>query len=323
MLCRRHTSKERTDRGRGPASILFMSLIVFAGAQCKRRPAEPAKPVIKRVGGFSIECKEKVNPLDYFPLAVGNKWTYVSTDRTGVNGSSKSVVTIKWITEHAITAEYDIPEGKVFLGEFIIRDVRYDTPPDANETQLRWFRDNPPRGPAGLWTKNYLVAGNYVFDLYDQGYQGWDAAAQGLSARYRDELPSATPILFFPLDGASYWSDRVTEERDYQAALLSMAGKGPAPNPSTYYWDINKREDVEVPYGKVRDAMKLTYTANCGTATEWFKEGLGFVKAGFSHGGSYGEWETTLVNFVPNYNHRSARQGVPATNSASSPSFLK
>ena len=319
MLRGSQTAKECTDGMRGPLSILLVSLIAFAGAQCKRRPAEPAKPVIKRVGGFSIECKEKVNPLDYFPLAVGNKWTYVSTDRTGVNGSSKSVVTIKWITEHAITAEYDIPEGKVFLGEFIIRDVRYDTPPDANETQLRWFRDNPPRGPAGLWTKNYLVAGNYVFDLFDYG---WDAAAKGLSARYRDELPSATPILFFPLDGAWYWSDRVTEERDHQAGLLAMAGKGPAPNP-TYYWRVDKREDVEVPYGKVRDAVYLIYPHLGGGEQVWFKEGLGFVKAVLIHSGSYGEWETTLVDFTRNDDHRSAKQGVPATNSVSRPSLRK
>ena len=55
---------------------------------------------------------------------------------------------------------------------------------------------------------------------------------------------------------------------------------------------------MEVPYGKVRDAVKLRYTANCGTATVWFKEGLGFVKAGFIHGGSYIESETTLVDFA-------------------------
>ncbi|MCL5279415.1 MAG: hypothetical protein M1376_05875 [Planctomycetes bacterium] len=275
---------------RGPLFILLVSLIASAGAPCGCRRSRPASPPVF----FSIEYKEKVDPLEYFPLAVGAKWTYASTDKTGVNGSSKSVVITKWITEHVITAEYDIPAGKVFLGKFILRDVQYDEPPDANETQLRWFRDTPPRGPAGLWTKDYLVAGNYVFDLFDYG---WDAAAQGLSARYRDELPSATPELFFPLDGAHCWSDRVSEERDYQTALLAMAGKGPAPNPSTYYWIVRGREDVEVPYGKVRDAMKLTYTANCGTATEWFKEGLGFVKAGFSHGGSYGEWETTLVHY--------------------------
>jgi len=297
MLCRRHTSKERTDRGRGPASILFMSLIVFAGAHCKRRPAEPTKPVTKRGAFFSIEHKEKANPLDYFPLAVGNKWTYASTDKTGVNGSSKSVVTIKWITEHVITAEYDIPEGKVFLGKFIPRDVRYDYPPDANETRLPWSRDTPfGGGPAGLFcAKNYLVAGNYVFSLPDQW---WDAAAKGLSASYREQSPWATPQLFFPLDGASCWSDRVTEERDYQAALLFEGGKGPAPNPSTHYWHVNEREDVEVPYGKVRDAVNLTYTGG-GIATEWFKEGLGFVKATFIHGGSYDEWETTLVDFTP------------------------
>jgi hypothetical protein len=300
MLCRRHTSKERTDRVRGPASILFMSLIAFAGAQCKRHPAEPAKPVTKRVtkpvARFSIEYQEKGNPLDYFPLAVGNKWTYASIDKTGVNGSRKSIVTVKWITEHVITAAYDIPEGKVFLGEFLIRDVQYDEPADANEAELRWFRDHPPRGPVGLWAKDYLVAGNYVFSLPEQW---WDAAAKGLSARYREELPSATPELFFPFDGACWWSDRVTEERDCQAALLFEAGKGPAPNPSTYYWNVNEREDVKVPYGKVRDAMKLTYTANCGTATVWFKEGLGFAKAGFIHGGSYNECETTLVAFAP------------------------
>lgn len=295
MWCRRHTSRERPDRVRGPASILFLSLIVFAGAQCKRRPAEPAKPVTELVTGFSVEYKEKVNPLDYFPLAVGAKWTYASTDKWGV-ASVNSIITIKWITEHVITDAYDSPEGKVFLGEFIIRDVQYDDPPGASETELNWFRHIPDLGPASHRISNYLVAGNYVFGSFGRGS---DAAAQGLSASDRAELSWSEPILFFPLDAASYWSDRGTEESDYQAALLFEAGKGPAPNPATYYWIVQEREDVDVPYGKVRDAMKLTYTTNGGTTTVWFKEGLGFVKVGFSHGGSYIESETTLVAFVP------------------------
>jgi hypothetical protein len=275
-------------------SILLVSLIAFGGTQCGCRHSRRAIPT----GLFSIQYKGKADPLEYFPLAVGTKWTYASTDRWGV-GSGKSIITIEWITEHTITGEYDIPEGKVFVGEFIIRDVRYDDPPDASETELNWFRHIPNLGPAGLRIKNYLVAGNYVFSLPDQGYQWWDAAAKRLTARCREEHSSATPELFFPLDGAHCWSDRLSEERDYQAALLWKAGKGPAPNPSTYYWIVNEREDVEVPYGKVRDAMKLRYTANCGTATVWFKEGLGFVKAGFIHGGSYIESETTLVDFAP------------------------
>lgn len=279
---------------REPVSILFVSLIASLIWQCACRPSRPASPP----AFFSIEYKEKADPLEYFPLAVGTKWTYASTDRWGV-GSGNSIITIQWTTEHAITAEYDLPEGKAFLGEFIIRDVRYDDPPDASETQLNWFRHIPNLGPAGLRIKNYLVAGNYVFSLPDQGYPWWDAAAKGLTARCREELSGATPILFFPLDGACRWSDRVSEERDYQAGLLWKAGKSPPPNPSTYYWIVNAREDVEVPYGKVQDAVKLTYTANCGTATVWFKEGLGFVKAGFIHGGSYNECETKLVDFAP------------------------
>ena len=156
---------------------------------------------------FSIEYTEKANPLDCFPLAVGNKWTYASTDRWGV-GSGNSIITIQWITEHVITAEYDIPEGKVFLGEFIIRDVRYDDPPEASETQLNWYRHIPNLGPAGHRIKNYLVAGNYVFGSLDQGS---DTVAQGLSARYREKLSWGEPILFFPLDGARCWSHRLSE----------------------------------------------------------------------------------------------------------------
>jgi len=274
-------------------------LIACAGAQCRRRPAEPAKPVTKGDASFRIEYQEKVNPLEYFPLAVGNKWTYASTDRTGVNGSSQSVVTTRWITEHVITAEYDIPEGKVFLGQFLIRDVRYEEPPDANETQLRWFRDHfrdhPPSRPAGLQAKNYLVAGNCVFDLEDEG---WEAAAKRLAARYREGLSWSEPILFFPLDGVSRWSSRATEESDYQAGLLCEAGKGPAPD-LVGYWEVDKREDVEVPYGKVRDAVYLIYPHLGGGEQVWFKEGLGFVKAVLIHSGSYGEWETTLVDFTP------------------------
>jgi len=293
MSYRSHAGKRRTDGIRGLVSILFISLLASAGTLCGCRPSRPASPP----AFFSIEYKEKANPLDHFPLAVGNKWTYASTDRWGV-GSGNSIITIEWITEHTITGEYDIPEGKVFLGEFIIRDVRYDDPPDASETQLNWFRHIPNLGPAGLRIKNYLAAGNYVFILPDQGYQWWDAAAKGLSARCREELSSATPELFFPLDGARCWSDRVSEERDYQAGLLWEPGKAPPPAPSIYYWIVNEREDVEVPYGKVRDAMKLSYTTNGGTATVWFKEGLGFVKAGFIHGGSYLESETKLVDFT-------------------------
>jgi hypothetical protein len=287
-------------------------LIASAGFACGCRPSRPASPP----AFFSIEYKEKADPLEYLPLAVGNKWTYASIYKSGI-GSAGAIITIEWITEHLITGACDIPEGKVFLGDFLTRDVRYEYPPDSEAAARDWFRHVPSLGPADLPTKNYLIAGNYVFDLPDQG---WDAAAKGLSARYRDELPSATPIFFFPLDGARLWSDRLSEERDYQAGLLAMAGKGPAPNPSSYYWIVDGREDVQVPYGQVRDAVKLRYTTLGGTATVWFKEGLGVVKAGFIHGGSYNECETTLLDFTRYYDPRTrSGAGRPATVSCANP----
>jgi hypothetical protein len=243
---------------------------------------------------FSLEYKEKANPLDYFPLAAGNKWTYKSIDREGI-GQSGGVITIEWTTEHVITGECNIPEGKVFLGDFITRNVRYEYPSDSDVAGLDWFKTIPYRGPAALGAKNYLIAGNYVFGLSDQC---WDAAAQRFSAQYWDGLASATPDFFFPLGAARVWSDRRREEADYQAGLLAMAGKGPAPNPSTYYWMVEGREDVLVPYGKVRNAMKLMYTANCGSSMVWFKEDLGVVKAEFIHGGSFCEERTELVDFT-------------------------
>jgi hypothetical protein len=243
---------------------------------------------------FSIEYTDKADPLDYFPLAVGNRWTYKSIDREGI-GQSGGVITIEWITEYVITGECNIPEGKVFLGDFITRNVRYEYPSDSDVAGLDWFKRVPYQGPASFRTRNYLIAGNYVFGFFDQS---WDAAAQGLSAQYRDDLPSATPVFFFPLGVARVWSSRLSEERDYQAGLLAMAGKGPAPNPSTYYWMVEGREDVLVPYGKVQNAMKLMYTANCGSSMVWFKEGLGVVKAQFIHGGSFWEEQTELIDFT-------------------------
>ena len=205
------------------------------------------------------------------------------------------IIGAEWTTEHVITGECDIPEGKVFLGDSITRDVRYESPADCDVRVLDCLKTIPYRGPAAFDAKSYLIAGNYVFAPFDQS---WDAAAQGLSAQYRDDLPSATPVFFFPLGVARVWSSRLSEERDYQAGLLAMAGKGLAPNPSTYYWMVEGREDVLVPYSKVQNAMKLMYTANCGSSMVWFKEGLGVVKAQFIHGGSFWEEQTELIDFT-------------------------
>lgn len=243
---------------------------------------------------FSLEYREKANPFHYLPLAVGNQWTYRSIYRAGI-GQSGGVITVEWITDYIVTGEHDIPEGKVFLGDFVTRDVKCEYPPNSDAVAVDWHKRIPYRGPASFRTKNYLIAGNYVFDLPDQD---WDAAAKGLSPEYRDRLNSVTPVFFFPLDGAHLWSDRRTEEADYQAGLLWEAGKGPAPNPAQYYWTIDAREDVQVPYGKVKGATKLRFCENCGGSMVWFKDGLGVIKAGFIHVGSYWEEETQLVDFT-------------------------
>jgi len=285
-----HTRQKRTDRIRRLVSVLFVSLIVSAGSSCGRRPSGQPEPLVF----FSLEYDKKANPLDYFPLAAGNKWTYKSIDREGI-GQSGGIITIEWITEYIVTGQYNIPEGKVILGDFITQNVRYEYPSDSDVAALDWFKRVPCRGPASFRHKNYLIAGNYVFDLGDYG---WDAAARGLSAKYRDDLPSAMPIFFFPLGVARVWSDRRREEADCQAGLLWEAGKGPAPNPAQNYWTIEAREDVRVPYGKVKGATKLLLHENCGGSVVWFKDGLGVVKAGFIHVGSYMEEETQLVDFT-------------------------
>jgi hypothetical protein len=56
-------------------------------------------------------------------------------------------------------------------------------------------------------------------------------------------------------------------------------------------------ENVETPYGLIKDAVHLEFMANGGPGHQCFKDGIGYVKVWSMHGGSYQEDERILVSF--------------------------
>jgi len=96
-----------------------------------------------------------------------------------------------------------------------------------------------------------------------------------------------------------HWSEFVREEADFKQGQLFREGKGDAPNPGMYYWAVQKREDLDLPAGKIEGAYRLIYRANGGPMNIWFKEGVGIVETSFIHSGSHWEERSLLKKFIP------------------------
>lgn len=238
---------------------------------------------------FSIEVKENVDVLDYYPLAIGNKWVYQHEYKSAIHNTGK-IITITWISEITVKEHHDIPEGRMIVRTLTIRDVHYDYPEEVDEEDVSWYKNNIP----GRQASHYLLKGNYVYRV--PGW-GWDEESKMLNKKYAGRIGKNAPMFFFPMEKVHAWADRKREEKDYRQGELFEQGKGPAPNPGMYYWIVEGKESIEIPYGKLKDVFRLRYGTLGGPSIVWFKKGIGVVKRKYTHSGSYFESETSLERF--------------------------
>jgi hypothetical protein len=241
---------------------------------------------------FSLEYQQAVNPEKHFPVELGNRWTYENVYRSAV-GSAEGVVEVTWRSDVVIQAHHVVPEGMVVLCSKRIYNVMYDYPDDTTEQELPWFKKNVPDMSAA----HYIIAGNYVYEISDDA---WDADKVSLTRDYSQAFGEGTitPKFFFPLGAVRMWSERVRERADRDQSELFKQGQVSAPNPGMYYWVVEDQQNVEVPFGLVSAAFRLVYRTVGGSATVWFKPGLGVIKETYRHFGTYLESESVLLSFA-------------------------
>jgi hypothetical protein len=58
------------------------------------------------------------------------------------------------------------------------------------------------------------------------------------------------------------------------------------------------REEVVVPYGRVKDAMHLHYGTLGGPSKVWFKEGIGIIRATTQRNPDFLSEEVVLLEFT-------------------------
>ncbi len=239
---------------------------------------------------FSLEVKQTVDVLDYFPLQVGNRWVYEETRETEVGDPPRRVKTT-WVKEVAIFRHESIPEGIL-----IHRRERTLEPHDEfgggwTDTQKANYR----KGGSSEENAQYLIRGNYVFDLKSYG---WDEEQKSLTGRTKTALETElAPDFFFPMSAGLRWTDRNREQADLDQVLLFRQGKGGAPNPGMYYWLVKGQEDLATPFRKIDNAYLVIYRTIGGTVIRWFKNGIGIVRERTTHSGSTIETNSLLKEF--------------------------
>jgi hypothetical protein len=221
---------------------------------------------LKPVGGRTIK-------FGHYPLQVGNAWTYRNVYKSAIGGSD-AIITVTWLSVETIRAHVEIPEGRMIVRDCTVEDVQYDYPADVKESDVSWFKDNIGKPDCPLYL---LFASGYAMEIPEWG---WDDSGQTLA-------PTMVERLNHP-DDPSWQLDL--------AALVR--GEIPKPSPTGYWtWMSVGSESVVTPLGTMEDAVHLVWRANNGRINRWFRDGVGYVKEQFRHGGSYYETDRILVDF--------------------------
>ena len=240
---------------------------------------------------FSLEETQPAKVFDHFPLEVGNRWIYRETYTTEIGAPPRKIKST-WGKEVNIVEHFSIPEGTLVRRREQFSDFQHDFSGEWTAEQKAEYLRRLPTG-----NESYsLIRGNYIFDL---GERGWDPERGELTGRFRTSLDTTVvPDFFFPMTLGLMWAEKDRERRDLAQATRFRQGTGGAPNPGMYYWRVEGREDVAVPYGTVAGAFRLVYRSLSGPVERWFKDGVGVVRERKRHSGSYLESESVLVEFL-------------------------
>jgi hypothetical protein len=243
---------------------------------------------------FSREFKGAVNVHDYFPLKVGTRWSYRHTSKD-LAGPQMAMISVRWIEDIRIVARRKLPEGELILRKTTVRDIKTEHADNAQAEDVEWFRQQPLR----LTRTHYLIQGNYVFEVseYDLDLDRLEWLHDNFTRTVGPREP--LPRFFFPMEKVSVWAERSLELKTMEEARLFQAGLGPAPNPANYFWHVLGREEVVVPYGRIKDAVHLHYGTLGGPGEVWFKRGVGIVRETAQRREDFLNREVVLLHFAP------------------------
>jgi hypothetical protein len=237
--------------------------------------------------GFSIEIKEPADVFKWFPLEIGSEWTYQNKYEMAF-GSKGAMAKVSWESKVRVTERTKTSKGIFVKMETVKENIHYDLPPEMSEEDLAWLKKtiNDKRSP------DYLIRGNYVFAESKYTTEVSEPADADINWNER------CPDFFFPMSIGLGWAERNREQADFDQLQLFQHGKGEAPT-GMYYWDVEGKEDLIVPAGKITGVYRLAYRSLGGPTFVWFKDGIGVVKTSFVHQGTPWEESSVLKKFVP------------------------
>jgi hypothetical protein len=207
---------------------------------------------------------------NWFPIHVGDKWTYEHTtrDEHGEGRAHPEIHT--WKTEETIVGSWAVPEGTLV------------------ERQVRVI-EGSPRGRVDP-SPAYLIRENCVYAEY--GGTAWDPQTHQVTAEFRKALVVGyvSPDFCFPLavhrrwgaqHGLPVWGvTRPEEAKDWEVAEI-------------------KDHDLSVP-GSQNTYHITSISAYPGagiTVDIWFAKGIGVLRKEAAHHGTLGEERIGLLKF--------------------------
>ena len=261
----------------------FVLVVASASLGARLGPSQPCPAT-----GFSCERTSVVDPGTWYPLCVGTRWTYRNTNAmaTGNNG----VVETRWISSEEVVSRTPCTGGLVVRIDVTPSNIERDYPAGLAADSRTWFEKNV----AVPSSKGYLVRGSAMYPFTPTS---WGEPCRSVNPERLREIDGSQAEFYFPLEDGAMWSDREREEQDYAAICAAYRGEGQFPNPGFYYWRVEDREDIDVPWHNALAAWHMAYFAVGGAPHRWFVRHVGIVKERFSHNGSLWETSSALLSF--------------------------
>lgn len=228
---------------------------------------------------LSIAASGQENPLAWFPLRVGSRWTY---EHEWKSGDRNRPDVDRWTSEETITGWVTIPEGLVVLreaikqGNSVGQTVR--TKVTTPNGQLREVE--LPRHPGYLVSRAgqpYLVHGDCIYVIGE----GWDRQNQRLRPSYQEYLAKGalSADFCFPLEMGRHWGNN-----DVPWSVEPARPGVAAFRPEEYGGAVH---------------IFSSHFGSGGWEDVWFQKGIGVVGEHYIHNGTYDEYTKKLVSFTP------------------------
>jgi len=218
------------------------------------------------------------DPLAWFPLQVGSRWTY---DHEWISGDRNRPDVDRWTTVETITRWVTIPEGLLVLRE--AQPQSHATQPAVNREVVapngeRRYVQGPIHAHGDLAARAgqpYLLQRNCVYGVG----AGWDSQKQELRSEFREYLKQGalSPDFCFPLRAGQAWGNKdipwsVEPPRPGLGAFL----------PATYAGAVH---------------IFSSHYGSGGWDDVWFQKGVGVVGEHYIHNGTYDEYTKTLRSY--------------------------